>query len=698
MSTLKLSRARRLRRTSLAATAVLAAILIVQLGAGPSSGASTLEGPTGVHHLVTGIHYCDGCTPPLTYSGGPVMTTNTSSGLTITPIYWVPSGSALPSDYERILNTYVANVAAASNSATNVYSIDTEYYDVVHGVKSYVTYHYKAGSPIVDTDAYPANGCTPATGYTACITDAQIRTELQKVLSRAALPTTLADFYPMFFAENVETQDRDGTNSVSAFCGYHRAFAAASGEIVYANLPYEATGCDGGQAPNGDLAADGAVSTLSHELNEAVTDPTDKIAWNDSTGHEIGDICADAYGPALGSTSSSSPSTTEYNQLIDGGKYYMQEEFSNLAYSKQGVGAGCQQSEADAQHLSGNASGAVASIFSDAFPETLPADGTSTTKDRIVVADASGFGIANDHVSFSEYQYSGAGQCGSLNEYAGTTAADGTLTVTYTASNDSATCSIVATEADGGRSSESFIYQGADRSLAPTASAAFPTSLVAGAAPTEFTVTFKNPSGQALNAARVDVDFFTGAATSKSVKASEVTLTASTTGADGTFTPVALTGSTSSSGGHLGLRRTRGGLDDSGPRERGGHLQGGAEPRRPALRGDPPPRLRGLPRPGQLGVGIRRHARRHPRHQRHRRDRRTAGLAHLVVRRRRRAPPAPHRAARRSGPAPARPPSNARCGERVAGARHFVRSARRSRSTFDVRHSTDEAHDHRVRE
>ena len=87
----------------------------------------------------------------------------------------------------------------------------------------------------------------------------------------------------------------------------------------------------------------------------------------------------------------SDPTHTEYNQVINGGKYYTQAEFSNLAYSKQGVGAGCQQSEADAQHLSGNASGAVASIFSGRVPgDPLPADGTSTTKDRIVVADALG--------------------------------------------------------------------------------------------------------------------------------------------------------------------------------------------------------------------------------------------------------------------------------------------------------------------
>jgi len=533
------------RAASVLAASTLVTLLGLQLTVAPTSGASVLARLLRHPPTVAGTHYCDGCTPPLTYSGGPVMSTNSSSGLSVTPVYWAPAGFTFPSGYESVLNAYVTDVAAASKAATSVYSIDTEYYDVVNGVKSYITYNYRAGTPIVDTDAFPTNGCTPAKGFTSCVTDAQLRTELSKTLKDDHRPSTLSDFYPVFFPPGVETKDLDGTDSLSSFCGYHRAFASSSGEVVYANMPYEASGCDGGQEPNGSYAVDGAVSTLSHELNEAITDPTSKIAWNDSTGHEIGDICAGAYGPPIGSTSATSPATTKYNQLINGGKYYMQEEFSNLAFKKLGLGEGCQQSEADAQHLSGVSGSAVASISSDAFPATLPANGTSTTKDLVVVGDSSGFGIAKDNVSFSEYQYAGAGQCGSLDKASATTAQDGSVTVTYTASNDSAICSIVATEADGGRSSESFVYQGGYRSQAPTASATFPTSLEAGGTPTSFTVTFKNPSSQPLAAARVDVDLFPGSAASKSVKASEVTLTASTKGPDGTFSPVSLSGSTS---------------------------------------------------------------------------------------------------------------------------------------------------------
>ena len=102
-------------------------------------------------------------------------------------------------------------------------------------------------------------------------------------------------------------------------------------------MPYEQSGCDAGQAPNGDLPADGAVSTLSHELIEAMTDPLDpQYAWSDKAGNEIGDMCAQTYGRALGSTDPSDPSASEYNQVINGGKYYIQQMFSNLAYAKFG--------------------------------------------------------------------------------------------------------------------------------------------------------------------------------------------------------------------------------------------------------------------------------------------------------------------------------------------------------------------------
>ena len=58
--------------------------------------------------------------------------------------------------------------------------------------------------------------------------------------------------------------------------------------------------------------------------------------------------------------------------MINGGKFYTQEEFSNLAFKNQGPGNGCVPNEAQAQHPADPTSAAVASIFEDATPTGFP--------------------------------------------------------------------------------------------------------------------------------------------------------------------------------------------------------------------------------------------------------------------------------------------------------------------------------------
>ncbi len=143
-----------------------------------------------------------GSTPaPTIVEGGPVMDTNGADGLTITPIWWQPSGGryVFPSVYEHLLDQYVHDIAAASGSTDNVFSVLTEYYQTVDGLKKYLTYKFTAATPIVDTAAFPANGCRPAPGNSACVTDGQLRAELREVTVSHKLPTTMAYYYPLFF-------------------------------------------------------------------------------------------------------------------------------------------------------------------------------------------------------------------------------------------------------------------------------------------------------------------------------------------------------------------------------------------------------------------------------------------------------------------------------------------------------------------
>jgi Bacterial Ig-like domain (group 1)/Phosphate-induced protein 1 conserved region len=495
---------------------------------------------------------CASCKPPLIYQGGPVLSTDGPAGLTITPVWWQPGGKyKFPATYMDILNRYISDVAAASGSDDNVYSVDTEYYQIVDGLKQYVTYKVTAGTPLLDSDAFPANGCKPAPGYSACITDAQLRTELTAVIQDQKLPTTLAFVYPMFFPPGVETEDLDGTNSANDYCGYHRAYGSGAAQTVYADMPYEpgGGGCDAGQAPNGDLAADGEVSTLTHELNEAITDPLDpQYAWGDGKGNEIGDMCSQAFGGALGHTSASNPSSSQYNQVINGDKYYIQSMFSNLAFAKSGVGKGCALSEALAEHPQAGGTGTgittIGNAFTDAYPTTLAANGQAASTITVFVEDQDGNYVQGDHVHFSTGVEYGSGLCGKLSQDDAVTNANGQAIVTYKASKYNVQCWVLAVESEGGRGSESVIYQGNTQQDSPVLSANFPTSLRAGGPAATFTMKASNPSSHPLPDAQVNFYIWPGTGATKSVDASQVNLSYSTRGAGGPFAHVALYGST----------------------------------------------------------------------------------------------------------------------------------------------------------
>ncbi|HSO99243.1 MAG TPA: PKD domain-containing protein, partial [Solirubrobacteraceae bacterium] len=77
--------------------------------------------------------------------------------------------------------------------------------------------------------------------------------------------------------------------------------------------------------PNGSTADPGLFS-LSHEHSETITDPLGD-GWIDGSGNEDGDLCIDtvAHPPrAIGRTPNGA-----YDQVIAGGHYWLQGEWSN---------------------------------------------------------------------------------------------------------------------------------------------------------------------------------------------------------------------------------------------------------------------------------------------------------------------------------------------------------------------------------
>ncbi len=305
--------------------------------------------------------------PPLIWHGGAVMGTAQTGPLVITPIFWTPAGHPMAADYQSLISQYIHDVAAASGSTTNVFSILPEYF----GSDGSIRYDIQAGTPITDTNPLPANGCklnsrdtkaiyADGSGYNACIDDAQVQAETNSVVAANKLPINLSHIYVMYLPKHVEACFNPGpTTNVKnactlnyqpsvAFCAYH---GQAANGLEYANLPFPiylsgtgfTCGSNGRRAfpgvietPNNNPDGDTVINPTSHEVNELITNPDNNgltaSGWFDVAGFENGDECNFVYGTPQGDPGHF------FNQVINGHHYLTQEEFSNSSFFASGGG------------------------------------------------------------------------------------------------------------------------------------------------------------------------------------------------------------------------------------------------------------------------------------------------------------------------------------------------------------------------
>jgi PKD domain len=272
----------------------------------------------------------------LDYHGGPVMPSNKQFA-----IFWAPAGFSFPADYKAGIIQYMQRVSGDSFSPTNTSSISAQYFDQSG---NNAAYDMTFGGAVDATNAYPANGCPPYTGiantFTTCLSDAQISAQVDAVVGANSLPRGLTNQYFVFLPAGVGSCI-DSTNDScfdKEFCAYHTS-NTTGGTTVYANesyTPSDPGGCGTGNYPNGGPIASGGngvddqLSTLSHETNEARQDPLGTGWWNSNTGAEGADQCrntADDYGPLIGGTAG----VDGFNQIISGGHYILQQDWSNAA-------------------------------------------------------------------------------------------------------------------------------------------------------------------------------------------------------------------------------------------------------------------------------------------------------------------------------------------------------------------------------
>jgi hypothetical protein len=214
------------------------------------------------------------------HSGRRAVTPHLSSG---------PTTLTFDARYETLINRYFADVAHDSGGSNNVYSVATQYSDNAGAVQYQSTF----GGAYVDNHPLPANGC--ADGVDAyCLTDKQIANEIQTVLTATGWHGGLNHVFFLMTPSGVgscfDTVHNDCTSNF--FCAYHNFFVDSGVEdVIYANEPYmgpSARCTDPDQGFPNDADSDTTINTISHEHNEAITDPlTDPNSWRGRPRTEV---------------------------------------------------------------------------------------------------------------------------------------------------------------------------------------------------------------------------------------------------------------------------------------------------------------------------------------------------------------------------------------------------------------------------
>jgi len=241
----------------------------------------------------------------LTYHGGPIMT-----GLNLYAIFWVPVPAKLQNGKPTGLTTKYESVAKqflADYPYHGIANNSTQYYSTKTGVNTYFVGIGALVASVVDTDPYPASGCTDPDTPGNCITDLQLQKEIAKVMKAHGWTPGLNKIYIVFTSTGEGSCMNGGSCAYTQYCAYHGYFGSATNPTIYTNQPYaDPKHCYASfapyyqHAPSGDIPSDANVNVTSHEITEATTDPELNAWWDPANGEEIGDLCGWHFGGTTG--------------------------------------------------------------------------------------------------------------------------------------------------------------------------------------------------------------------------------------------------------------------------------------------------------------------------------------------------------------------------------------------------------------
>ena len=206
-------------------------------------------------------------TPHLTYHGGPVL-----HNVEVFTIFWGSFWQGAPQNglIGQINNFFDFIVDSVHMEVIHQYSVPSG--QIGHG--------RRIGSTSV-TNSEPGQ---PIAGGGRQVTDAQIQQALQSWIANSIIPSPSPNtLYFVYLPQNVTSLLPGNGSSCVNYCGYH----LHTNNVFYAVMPYpQCGGCQYGPSQLSSL-----TKVSSHELVEAITDPTGISWFDDNGGNEIGDIC-----------------------------------------------------------------------------------------------------------------------------------------------------------------------------------------------------------------------------------------------------------------------------------------------------------------------------------------------------------------------------------------------------------------------
>jgi len=238
----------------------------------------------------------------ITYHGGPLLGTVSSKPVNVYVIWYGNwSGNSATTIIPNFLNAI---------GGSPYFNINNSYYN-------------GSGAHVQNAVAFSGTA-TDNSSQGAALSDAQIQAIVSSAITSGKLPSDSGAVY--FVLTSADVTETSGF--CTSYCGWHTAATLNGTDIKYAfvgNPDRCPSACEAQSAssPNNNPGADGMVSIIAHELEEATTDP-DLNAWYDSRGAENADKCAWTFG-----TTYSLANGSVYNMILGANYYLIQRNWVN---------------------------------------------------------------------------------------------------------------------------------------------------------------------------------------------------------------------------------------------------------------------------------------------------------------------------------------------------------------------------------